>query len=85
MATATFDAPDATKQQKHKESTFGSKAVTSLTTTDHTVIGQMYAVTAFFFFVFGGILALIIRAELARPGTQLVGDESSGSRLPAIL
>ncbi len=73
MATATFDAPEA---HRPKESTFGSKAFTLLTTTDHKVIGQMYAVTAFFFFVFGGVLALIIRAELARPGTQLVGDET---------
>src|SRR5690606_7872878 len=37
---------------------------------------QMYAATTFFFFIFGGILALIIRAELAQPGTQLVGDET---------
>ncbi|HPU14039.1 MAG TPA: cytochrome c oxidase subunit I [Aeromicrobium sp.] len=73
MATATFDAPSASKP---KESTFGSKAYTLLTTTDHKVIGQMYAVTAFCFFVLGGILALIIRAELARPGTQFVGDET---------
>ncbi|MET1132735.1 MAG: cytochrome c oxidase subunit I [Aeromicrobium sp.] len=75
MATATFDAPEA-RSAAVKERSLGTKAFTLLTTTDHKVIGQMYAVTTFFFFVFGGILALIIRAELARPGGQFVGDET---------
>ncbi len=74
MATATFDAPQ--DRPVRKERSFGTKAFTLLTTTDHKVIGQMYAVTTFFFFIFGGILALIIRAELARPGSQIVGDET---------
>ena len=34
-----------------------------LTTTDHKVIGNMYFVTAFLFFLLGGVLALGIRAE----------------------
>ncbi|UUI69611.1 aa3-type cytochrome oxidase subunit I [Aeromicrobium duanguangcaii] len=76
MATATFDAPEARSTPAKKERSLGTKAFTLLTTTDHKVIGQMYAVTTFFFFIFGGILALIIRAELARPGGQLVGDET---------
>jgi len=77
MATATFDAPEErTILPKSRERSFGTKAFTLLTTTDHKVIGQMYAATTFFFFIFGGILALIIRAELARPGTQVVGDET---------
>ncbi len=35
----------------------------------------MYLVTSFAFFIFGGILALMIRAELAQPGSQYVDDE----------
>ena len=35
----------------------------------------MYLVTSFAFFIFGGILALMIRAELAQPGTQFFDDE----------
>ncbi|MEU6551389.1 cytochrome c oxidase subunit I [Streptomyces sp. NPDC046915] len=42
------------------------------TTTDHKVIGNLYLTTAFSFFLFGGVLALLMRAELARPGLQLV-------------
>jgi cytochrome c oxidase subunit 1 len=41
--------------------------------TDHKVIGIQYIVTTFFFFFVGGFLAMLIRAELAQPGTQIVG------------
>ncbi|WP_449341809.1 aa3-type cytochrome oxidase subunit I [Streptomyces anandii] len=45
------------------------------TTTDHKVIGNLYMTTAFSFFLFGGVLALLMRAELARPGLQLFSNE----------
>jgi cytochrome c oxidase subunit 1 len=38
--------------------------------TDHKVIGIQYMVTTFFFFLVAGLLALLVRVELARPGTQ---------------
>src|SRR5207245_3444035 len=38
--------------------------------TDHKVIGVQYLVTTVIFFVIGGMLALLVRAELAKPGTQ---------------
>jgi cytochrome c oxidase subunit 1 len=41
--------------------------------TDHKAIGIQYIVMSFVFFIFGGILAEVIRAELAAPGVQLVG------------
>ena len=40
--------------------------------TDHKVIGIQYIVTTFFFFIIGGLLAMIMRAELAAPGEQFV-------------
>ncbi|HYI35944.1 MAG TPA: cbb3-type cytochrome c oxidase subunit I, partial [Thermoleophilaceae bacterium] len=40
--------------------------------TDHKVIGIQYIVTTFVFFIIGGLLAMVIRAELAQPGTQFV-------------
>jgi len=46
-----------------------------LTSTDHKVIGYMYLITSFVFFLFGGVMALIMRAELARPGLQFVTAE----------
>ena len=35
----------------------------------------MYLITSFVFFLVGGVMALIIRAELAQPGNQIVTNE----------
>ena len=40
--------------------------------TDHKVIGIQYICTTFFFFIAGGLMAMVMRAELAAPGTQFV-------------
>jgi cytochrome c oxidase subunit 1 len=40
--------------------------------TDHKVIGIQYICTTFVFFFIGGFFAMVMRAELAQPGTQLV-------------
>src|ERR687884_696152 len=40
--------------------------------TDHKVIGIQYVVTSFFFMLEGGLLAMLVRAELAAPGRQFV-------------
>ncbi|UUU38311.1 cytochrome c oxidase subunit I [Streptomyces sp. NBC_00162] len=53
----------------------GNTVLRLLSTTDHKVIGNMYLVTAFAFFLFAGVLALVMRAELARPGLQIVSPE----------
>jgi cytochrome c oxidase subunit 1 len=45
-----------------------------LTTTDHKRIGVAYMVTAFAFFLAGGLMAMIIRAELYSPGQQVVDE-----------
>ncbi|GAA2262142.1 cytochrome c oxidase subunit I [Streptomyces atrovirens] len=51
------------------------RALVRLTrTTDHKVIGNLYMVTSFCFFLFGGVLALLMRSELARPGLQIVTE-----------
>ncbi|HEX6490896.1 MAG TPA: cytochrome c oxidase subunit I [Gaiellaceae bacterium] len=43
--------------------------------TDHKVIGIQYLVATFFFFIAAGLMAMIMRAELARPGMQFVGNQ----------
>jgi cytochrome c oxidase subunit 1 len=40
--------------------------------TDHKVIGIQYIVTTFVFFIAGGLMAMVIRAELLAPGSQIV-------------
>jgi cytochrome c oxidase subunit I len=44
--------------------------------TDHKVIGIQYTVTSFFFLLVGGVLAMLMRAELARPGMQFVDSNT---------
>ena len=45
-----------------------------LVTTDHKRIGIAYMATAYAFFLIGGALAGVIRAELYSPGTQVVSQ-----------
>jgi cytochrome c oxidase subunit I len=47
-----------------------------LTTTDHKRIGILYISTSLLFFVAGGILALLMRAQLAVPNESLVTKDS---------
>ncbi|WQQ28736.1 cytochrome c oxidase subunit I [Nocardioides bizhenqiangii] len=47
-----------------------------MTTTDHKVIGNLYFVTAMAWFMAGGVMALLIRSELAYPGSQVVNEET---------
>jgi cytochrome c oxidase subunit 1 len=43
--------------------------------TDHKVIGIQYLSTTFFFFVIGGLAAMVVRAELAKPGMQVTDNQ----------
>lgn len=47
-----------------------------ITTTDHKRIGILYGVTAFVFFLLGGLEALIIRAQLSSPDNTLVSADT---------
>ncbi|MGC4951429.1 cytochrome c oxidase subunit I [Streptomyces sp. DT224] len=53
----------------------GARVLKLMSTTDHKVIGDLYLVTSFAFFLFAGVLAMVMRAELARPGMQIVSHE----------
>jgi cytochrome c oxidase subunit 1 len=46
-----------------------------LMTVDHKRIGRRYIVTAMVFFVLGGLLALAMRTQLARPESGLMGPD----------
>jgi cytochrome c oxidase subunit 1 len=43
-----------------------------ITTVDHKKLGIMYIVTAFFFFLVGGIEALLVRTQLAVPNGKVL-------------
>ena len=53
----------------------GSMFSQVLRTTDPKMIGRMYMVTSLAFFAIGGVMALLMRIELARPGRQLLSQE----------
>jgi cytochrome c oxidase subunit I len=46
------------------------------TTVDHKRIGILYGYTAFAFFILGGLEALVIRTQLARPENQVVDADT---------
>ena len=58
-----------------REVSKGSLLAQMLRTTDHKMIGRMYYVTTLIFFAIGGVMALIMRIELARPGMQILTPE----------
>ena len=62
MATTTLEPRAGTYRQ--------SWVLDWLTTVDHKKIGILYILNSFLFFFAAGILALLIRAELAVPGLQ---------------
>ena len=69
LSTAPPDAPVKPRRP------LGKIVVSWITSTDHKTIGYMYLITSFVFFLVGGAMALIMRAELARPGMQFVTND----------
>ena len=69
--TTNFDTPKAIRKRESK----GRLFVKWVTSTDHKTIGYMYLITSFAWFLIGGVLALLLRAELARPGLQFFSNE----------
>jgi len=53
----------------------GRLLVKWLTSTDHKTIGYLYLITSFAWFLIAGLLALVLRSELARPGMQFLSNE----------
>ncbi len=71
MATQAAFMPGS----KVETETFWGTVWSWLTTVDHKRIGILYGTSAFIFFLIGGIEALIMRLQLARPDNTLVGAE----------
>jgi len=46
-----------------------------LSTTDHKVIGHLYLITSFGFFLVAGLMAMIMRAQLMGPDNTIVSDQ----------
>jgi cytochrome c oxidase subunit 1 len=58
-----------------RKSIKGNLFLRMIRTTDAKTIGLMYLTTSFAFFIIGGAMAMLMRAELARPGLQFLSSE----------
>ncbi|MFL6836045.1 MAG: cytochrome c oxidase subunit I [Bradyrhizobium sp.] len=47
----------------------------ALATVDHKIIGRRYIITAFVFLAFGGVLAVLMRLQLAQPEARLLSPD----------
>jgi len=73
--TTVAPKPIVTRPWPVRQQTRGSAFARLLRTTDAKQIGIMYMVTSFVYFLAGGLMALIMRAELAQPGMQFLSPE----------
>ena len=73
--TTVAPKPIVTRPWPVRQPPKGSAFARVLRTTDAKQIGIMYLVTAFAFFMVGGLMALLMRTELARPGLQFLSPE----------
>ena len=81
MATALYETGEHTSPSITLRKPSGSIVVKWLTTTDHKTIGYMYLIASFIFFLIGGVMALLIRAELFAPGMQVVQSNEQYNQL----
>ncbi|MCP2326849.1 cytochrome c oxidase subunit 1 [Hamadaea flava] len=73
--TTVAPKPIETRQWPVRPNVKGSAIARIIRTTDAKQIGIMYLITAFAFFMIGGLMALLMRTELARPGLQFLSPE----------
>ena len=79
--TTRPEAPVRSELPPHERSSWVRQAVKILTTTDHKVIGNLYLATTMAWFIIGGLMALVIRAELFTPGLQVVTDPNQFNQM----
>ena len=75
MTSTTVRPTPVPRPYRAREASKGSRLVAMLHTTDPKDIAILYLVTSFAFFMVGGAMAMLIRAELARPGQQFLSNE----------
>ena len=73
-ATATGASIETDQKKNYLNSSYGIKSW--LLTGDHKRIAVMYLIGVTFFFIAGGLLALVIRLELLTPGSDLMAPDT---------
>src|SRR2546429_4841762 len=75
MAAATIEPVPVRRRSVFRRPTSTAGFWGWITTVDHKRIGVLYFVTSFFFFLVGGVEALLIRSQLARPNGHVLAAE----------
>ena len=70
MTTVQPHATEVAEPVRHRK---GSVVVSWMSSTDHKVIGYLYLIASFCFFLLAGLMAMVMRSELALPGLQVTG------------
>jgi cytochrome c oxidase subunit I len=75
MIVATTVGPVRIHPYPVRRTPKGAVLLGLIQTTDHKKIGMMYLVVSFAFFLVGGVMAMLMRAELAQPGLRFLSQE----------
>ncbi|KQM14990.1 cytochrome C oxidase subunit I [Plantibacter sp. Leaf171] len=81
MTSTTLPAGQASVVGRTSVERKGNILVKWITSTDHKTIGYMYLIASFIFFCLGGVMALIIRAQLFEPGGTIVETKEQYNQL----
>src|SRR5260370_32650140 len=71
---STIEQPVIAAPQEKTERK-GSILAYWLSSPDHKIIGHLYLITSFFFFLCAGVMALIMRVQLLGPDNHIVSDQ----------
>jgi len=71
----TLDQPVQEAVTSPRSARKGSILADWLSTTDHKVIGHLYLITSFGFFLVAGLMAMIMRVQLFQPDNHLISDQ----------
>ncbi|KAA2211265.1 cytochrome c oxidase subunit I [Teichococcus oryzae] len=74
-ALDTGQEPDALERRLARIWRTPPGLVNALSTVDHKIIGRRYIVTAFVFLALGGVLAMLMRLQLAQPESRFLSPD----------
>src|SRR4029077_563979 len=74
---ATYNQPMPAAGSAVESRRYGKGSVLAewLSSTDHKIIGHLYLIASFFFFLAGGAMAMVMRAQLMGPNNHIVSDQ----------
>ncbi|KQP55430.1 cytochrome c oxidase subunit I [Agreia sp. PsM10] len=80
-AVAPTTGQTLTDGQSRSAERKGNVLVKWITSTDHKTIGYMYLISSFIYFCLGGVMALVIRAQLFEPGLEILQTKDQYNQL----